>query len=288
MILVVGATGTVGSRLVARLHATGHPIRVLVRDLDKVARLPAGISRVRGDLDRPETLPPALAGADTAYLISAAGQVPAFLAAAKDAGLRYVVRQSTLEAGVSPPYGPGVWHREAEQAIEGSGLAWAHIRPTMMMSNTVGWWAESIRTRATVFFPGGEGRVSPVHPDDVAAVAAVLLTDRGHAGQAYDVTGMELLTIGEMVATLARVLGRPVRYVDVPEQTAREWMTTSGMESRLATALAETMTALRANRFARVADTVPRLTGEPARGYEAWCRDHADLFSPAASAEATS
>lgn len=288
MILVVGATGAVGSRLVARLHAAGHPIRVLVRDPDKVARLPADIQRIQGDLDRPETLPPALAEAHTAYLISAAQQVPAFLASAKDAGVQYLVRQSTLEAGAKPPYGPGIWHREAEQAIEDSGLAWAHLRPTMMMSNTVGWWAESIRTRGTVFFPGGEGRVSPVDPDDVAAVAAVLLTDRGCAGQAYDVTGPELLTIGDMVATLARVLGRPVRYVDVPEQTAREWMTTSGMEGRLAAALAKTMAALRANRFARIAGTVPRLTGHPARSYDEWCRDHANLFQPAASAEAAS
>jgi hypothetical protein len=84
-----------------------------------------------------------------------------------------------------------------------------------------------------------------------------------------------------MVATLATVLGRPIRYIDVPEQTAREWMTTSGMDARLAGALVETMTALRADRFARIADTVPRLTGQPARNYHAWCRDHADLFQPA-------
>jgi uncharacterized protein YbjT (DUF2867 family) len=288
MILVVGATGTVGSRLVARLHAAGHPLRVLVRDLHKVARLPADIQRVQGDLDRPDTLPPALAGAHTAYLISTAGQVPVFLAAAKAAGVRYLVRQSTLEAGAEPPYGPGVWHREAERAIEDSGLAWAHLRPTMMMSNTLGWWAQSIRTRGTVFFPGGQGQVSPVHPDDVAAVAAVLLTDEGRAGQVYEVTGPELLTIADMVATLAAVLGRPVHYVDVPEQTAREWMTTSGMDPRLAAALAETMTALRANRFARIADTVPRLTGRPAHSYHEWCRHHADLFQPSTSGDVAS
>lgn len=122
--------------------------------------------------------------------------------------MQYLVRQSTLEAGAKPPYGPGIWHREAEQAIEDSGLAWAHLRPTMM-SNTVGWWAESIRTRGTMFFPGGEGRVSPVDSDGVAAVAAALLTNRSRAGQAYDVTGPELLTIGDMVAALARV-SRPL------------------------------------------------------------------------------
>jgi uncharacterized protein YbjT (DUF2867 family) len=274
MILVVGATGTVGSRLVPRLHAAGHPLRVLVRDPEKVADLPAAIQRVRGDLDRPGTLGPALTGADSVYLISAAHQVPHFVAAARDAGVGYLVRQSTLEAGAEPPYGPGTWHREAERCIEDSGLAWAHLRPTMMMSNTIGWWAASIRTKGTVFFPGGDGRVSAVDPDDVAAVAAVLLTDPDRAGQAYEVTGPQPLSVGDMVATLAHALGRQARHVDVPEQTAREWMTTSGMDPRLATALAETMAALRADRLARVADTVPRLTGRPARTYAQWCREH--------------
>src|SRR5262249_59612391 len=104
----------------------------------------------------------------------------------------------------------------------------------MMMSNTIGWWADSISTQGTVFFPGGDGRVSPVDPRDIAAVACVVLTQPAHAGHAYDLTGPQLLTVGEMVATLSRVLGKPIRYIDVPETTAGDWMTKAGMPPILA------------------------------------------------------
>jgi uncharacterized protein YbjT (DUF2867 family) len=278
MILVTGATGNVGSLLVPKLLAAGQKVRVLVRDPAKVAHLGSQVERVHGDLDKPDTLPPAMAGVRAIYLIADTGQVGNVVAAARQAGVAHIVRQSTIEAGAQPPLGPGTWHREAELLIERSGITWTHLRPTMMMVNTIGWWAESIRARGTVFFPGGEGRVSPVDPDDIAAVAGVVLTEPGHEGQAYDVTGPQLLTVGEMVATLSRLLDKPINYVDVPEATAGEWMTRGGMSPILAAALVETMGGLRSNRFAYVADSVERLTGHPGRTYESWCREHIGAF----------
>jgi len=189
------------------------------------------------------------------------------------------VRQSTIEAGAVPPIGPGRWHRDQEQLIERSGIAWTHIRPTMMMTNTVEWWRESIEAEGKVFFPGGEGRVSPVDSRDIAAVARAVLTGAGHEGRAYDITGPETLTIGEMVESLARALDKPIQYVDVPETSAGEWMIQkAGYSPVLARALVETLGALRSSRFADVADTVQRLTGRKARSYEQWCRENAEAF----------
>jgi uncharacterized protein YbjT (DUF2867 family) len=250
MILVIGATGNVGRQLVPQLVDVGEKVRVLVRDPRKVEHLWAEVERIRGDLDEPDTLLPALAGVRAVYLIADTRQVENVVAAAKRASVEHIVRQSTIEAGAQPPLGPGVWHREAELLVERSGLAWTHLRPTMMMVNTIQWWAESIRAQGTVFFPGGDGRVSPVDPRDIAAVARVVLTQPGHASRAYEVTGPQLLTIGEMVATLSRVLGKPIRYVDVPEAVAGEWMAKAGMSPTLVAALVETLGSLRSNRFA--------------------------------------
>jgi uncharacterized protein YbjT (DUF2867 family) len=278
MILVTGATGNVGRHLVAQLAAGGEKIRVLVRDPGKVAHLGPEVERAQGDLDRPETLVPALTGVRAVYLVSDTAQVANVAEVAVRVGVELMVRQSTIEAGARPPLGPGKWHREAEEIIERSGLAWTHLRPTMMMVNTIGWWAESIRTRSTVFFPGGEGRVSPVDPRDIASVARVVLTEVGHEGRAYDVTGPQLLTIGEMVEILAGVVGKPLSYVDVPETVAGEWMTKGGMSADLVAALVETLGSLRTNRFAYVADTVERLTGTPGHTFEQWSREHAAAF----------
>src|SRR6266511_3878694 len=247
MILVTGATGNVGTHLVSRLLAAGQQVRVLVRDPAKVEHLGPDVERAQGDLDQADTLPPAMAGVRVVYLISDTSQVENVVAAAKEAGVAHIVRQSTIEAGATPPLGPGRWPREAELLIERSGLAWTHLRPTMMMVNTIQWWAGSIAAQGTVFFPGGDGRVSPVDPRDIAAVASAVLTQPAHAGHAYDVTGPQLLTIGEMVPTLAA-------------------------------ALVETLGGLRSNRFAYVADTVERRTGHAGRTYEAWCREHVGAF----------
>ena len=278
MILVTGATGNVGRELVPQLLDAGQKVRVLVRDPAKVEHLGPEVERAHGDLDEPDTLPPALAGVRAVYLIAYTRQVENVVAAAKRAGVAHLVRQSTVEAGAQPPLGPGTWHREAELVVERSGLAWTHLRPTMMMVNTIQWWAESIRTQGTVIFPGGDGRVSPVDPCDIAAVARVVLTRPGHASRAYEVTGPQLLTIGEMVATLSQVLGKSIGYVDVPEAVAGEWMTKAGMSPKLVAALVETLGSLRTNRFAYVVDTVERLTGDAGRTFEAWCQEHASAF----------
>jgi uncharacterized protein YbjT (DUF2867 family) len=279
MILVTGATGNVGTHLVPYLLKADQRVRVLVRDPAKVSHLSGHVDVAVGDLDAPDTVDMAMDGVRAVYLVAfETHQVAHVVEAATRAAVERVVRQSTIEAGTVPALGPGTWHREQEVLVERSGLAWTHLRPTMMMVNTIDWWGESIRTAGAVFFPGGQGRVSPVDPADVAAVACAVLTTAGHAGHAYEVTGPELLTIAEMVATLSQVLETSIRYVDVPEAAAVEWMAGSGLPRQVAVALGETLGGLRTNRFATVADTVERLTGRPPRSYAAWCRANADAF----------
>jgi uncharacterized protein YbjT (DUF2867 family) len=279
MILVTGATGTVGSELLAQLRATNAAVRGLVRDPRKAPK-DDKIEIAVGDLDKPETLRSAMEGVRAVYAIAFyTHQIKNLVDAAQDAGVKLIVRQSTIEAGATPPFGPGKWHREQEEVIERSGLAWVHVRPTLMMTNTIQWWAWTIQHQRTVYFPGGEGRVSPVDPVDVAAVARIVLND-AHHGRAYEVTGPESLTIADMVATLSRVLGGPaIQYVNIPESVAAEQMRKAGASEELAAAMVETLQALRSSRYGYVAETVERLTGRPGRTFEDWCRAHMAAFA---------
>lgn len=277
MILITGATGNVGRELVGQLLDKGAPVRALGRDERKLAALPARVEQVVGDLDNPETLEVAMQGVEHVYIVTpVTQQVINLLEAARGAGVRLVVKQSTIEADRS--LGPGKWHRQQEILIEASGLDWTFLRPTMMMVNTIEWWAATIKSQGAVYFPGGKGRVSPVDPRDVATVACAVLTQPGYAGQIYPLTGPESLTIGEMVLTIGRVLGKPLRYVSVPSFAAAMWMRRSGLPKYVAEALVETLGALRRSEYAYVTDAVERVSGCKPRSFEMWCRDHITDF----------
>jgi uncharacterized protein YbjT (DUF2867 family) len=279
MILITGATGHVGRELVPQLLQAGHPVRVLVRDPRKVAALDPSVQRAVGDLDRPETLGPTLDGVESLFLVTfETRQDAAVLAAARQAGVRRVVKLSTLEA-TDAVLQIGKWSRERERLIEASGLEWTFLRPGMFMTNTIDWWADAIRAQGGVYFPGGaKGQVAPIDPADVAAVAALALTQPGHNGQAYELTGAQLFTMGEMVAAIGCALGKPLKYNGIPPFAAKMWMLQSGMDKTLMAALMELLSALRQNKGAQVTDIFERLTGRPPRSFEAWCREHVAAF----------
>ena len=277
MILITGATGNVGKVLVKQLLDEGAPIRILVRDEQKAADFGDRVKVAVGDLDKPDTFTAAMRGVDRLYFVTpVTEQVVNLLKAAKQAGVKHVVKQSTLEADRS--LGPGKWHREQEELVKSMGFAWTFIRPTMFMSNTIEWWRATIKAQNAVYFPGGNGKVSPVAARDVAAVACTVLTRPGHEGQIYEVTGPEALTINEMVQVLAKILGRPLRYVNIPAFLAAIWLHRFGMFRELVKALMETLGALRKNEYAYVTDTVERVGGVKPRTFEAWCRENVDSF----------
>lgn len=279
MILITGATGNIGRELIPLLLESGQAIRVLVRDERKVAHLDACVERAVGDLDKPETLLPAVRGAERVFLVTyETRQDLHLLEAAKRAGVRHIVKLSTLEA-TDHKIQVGKWHYEREDLIRASGLDWTFLRPGMFMSNTIEWWAESIKGQGSVFFPGGKkGKVAPIDPRDVARVTAATLTGSGHNGQAYELTGPELFTIGEMVQVIARVLGKPIQYMDIPPIAAKLFMLKAGMDKALVNALMEMLRTLRRNEGAIITDTVERVTGRPPRTFEAWCREHIQAF----------
>lgn len=279
MILITGATGNIGKELVPLLARTGEGIRVLVRDANKVAHLDSSVERAVGDLNDPRTLMPAMCDVERIFLVTYETQQDInVIEAAKQAGAQHIVKLSTLEA-TEHKIQVGKWHFEREELIRASGLDWTFLRPGMFMSNTVEWWSESIKGQGGVFFPGGrKGRVAPVDPRDVASVAACALTQTGHSGKAYELTGAELFTIGEMVRVISKVLGRPIQYVDIPPIAAKLFMLKTGMDRTLVSALMEMLGSLRRNEGAIVTGTVEQVTGRQPGTFENWCREHIEAF----------
>ena len=226
MILVIGATGTVGRELAKVLATRGIPVRALTRDPARAGAIALpGVEIATGDLAAPKTLAPALAGIGKLFLLtpSSPEQVQfetQVLEMARQASINYIIKLSSLGASEASPIAMSRWHRQIEKAIETSGIAWTFLRPQNFMQNLLG-GSGSIQSQSILKAPMGVGRMSLVDARDVAAAAAAVLTQSGHEGKIYRLTGSQALSFDEIAAALSEILGRQIRYEDVTEDQAR-------------------------------------------------------------------
>ena len=278
MILVTGATGDVGGAIARRLVAAGAPLRVLARDPGKAAAaLGANVDVARGDLTRPAELAAAQAGVDKLFQMAHARDLPAVAehaaAAALAAGVRHVVLLSSYTVATHPATAIGRWHHAAERALEATALPWTMLRPGNFASNTLR-WAATIKGQGVAYSADGASTSAPIDPDDIAAVGFQALTTAGHEGQRYILTSEQQLSIADQAATIGRVIGKPVRFVDVPHEAARAGMLKSGLDEELTDAILE----LSGSAETLCTTTVRDVTGKPARSYEDWVRAHQAAF----------
>jgi len=275
VILLTGATGTVGGLVARRL--SGVPVRLLSRDPRRVAAAPR-VEVVGGDFGDPASLDRALTGVRSALLVTADPLTHAhdenFLAAARRAGVRQVVKLSALavtDAGAADLVTR--WQRRNEQLLRESGLLWTLLRPRAFMTNTLG-WARSVREEGVVRAQNGSAVNATVDPRDLAEVAArVLLEPDGHAGRAYALTGPEALSAVQQTGILAELLQRPLRFEELTEAEALRLLH-ARYPGAVADALVESAARGRAGAKARVEPTVAELVGRPPGDYRAWARDH--------------
>lgn len=263
--MITGATGQVGGEVLRHLTRMDVPVRALVRDLAKAnagAIRRSGIEPVVGDFAKPETLAPALEGADVMFLQCAnvPGQVELeanAVDAAVRAGVRRVVKLSILGARAGSPVPFRDWHGRIEEKLENSGVDFTILRPNFFMqglSNLVG-------DGGNLYAPTGDGRVGWVNVRDVAKVAAHTLKENGHEGKTYTITGPESLSLAEVAAKLSEVARREIQHADISPKAAREGMLSSGTSEWFAEALLELFAAIRQNSLDTVTDTVERVVG---------------------------
>jgi uncharacterized protein YbjT (DUF2867 family) len=282
MILVTGATGNIGRELVRELHAAGASFRVLVRD---AARAAAHAEPIVGDLGRPATLAPAFRGIDQLFLLTpgiGVDYAAVAVAAAKAARVRHIVFVSSYAVLHKPLPAMGRWHHEREEIVRSSGIPATILRPGGFMTNALE-WLPTIREGGYVIDPIGPGRYAPIDPADIAAVAALALTEGGHEDKDYALTGRETFTVAEQVRTLAEAIGRniEVREAADPAEAIRSRFA-NGAPQALANAITEGFRLMRADIVGFRTDTVEQLLARRPRTFREWCARNADAFrSPA-------
>ena len=283
MIVVTGATGNVGSELVEQLNLLDVPMRALVRDPARAGEVVGPeIELVTGDLERPESLDAALAGAERMFLLCSSCREQVELEtvaidAAVRAGLSHVVKLSMFGADPRSPVPSRRWHGEVEQRLERSGIAYTHLRPTFFMQVTRGMLAPD----GALYLPVGEGRIGWIDVRDVASAAVRVLTDEGHERRAYALTGPESLTFREVADTLSAATGLDVDYVDVPADTAREGMLSAGMPTWQVEASLALLTLIGEGGLDVTSDDYERIVGVAPHSFDEFARDYAGDFQSA-------
>jgi len=269
-ILVAGATGRVGRPLVEQLHQAGHHVRALTRNPAK-ANFPAGVEVIEGDLTRPETLEKALEGVDGLHLINFGGDDYAplqtgaeIVAMAEKAGVK---RVTVLRGGEMT---------SVEIAVQTSVLAWTFLNPVEFMSGALD-YAPSIREEGRVRQPFANRKTAAVHDADIASVAASILTEDGHGGKTYTITGPEVMTPIKMVEIIGKALGRDIPFIELTEEEGRAQWRAQGFPEEFI----EFFVMVQRDTpdiGVTVVPTVEQITGKPARTFAQWAAENVEKF----------
>lgn len=281
-ILVLGASGTVGSEVSNMLESAGHSVR---RATSRTAESP----QVLLDLATGEGLGAALDGADAAFLLSPPGftnqdklLIPA-IDEAKARGVKKLVLMTAMGADADP----SAPLRKVELHLESSGLAWNVIRPNWFMQNFNTYWLHGIATAGAIQLPTGSAKGSFIDARDIAAVAAELLQSDTQDNREFDLTGNEALDHDQVAAVLSRAAGRTIRYEEITPDAMRAGLLAAGLPADYAEFMVTILGYFKLGYSERVTDAVQSITGRAPRTFEAYARDYRDAFVAGEAADAS-
>lgn len=284
-VLITGANGLVSGAVLDALQGSELKLRALVRDPSKAAKLTArGIEVVGGDLDHAESLKSAFEGVDALWLLTAVGpRAPEnsmnAMWAARQAGVKRVVRLSAIGAAHDAPTRNGRLHALSDAEVIASGMQWTILRPHFFMQNMLG-SVQSIAAQGAFYWAMGEGRLGMIDARDIGEVGARILKDAplDHHGKIYTPTGPASISFADVASDLSAVAGKPVRYVPVPFEAARDAMLGAGMSPWLAGMMVEYSQAYASGWGNFTTSHVEEVTGKKARSFNTFARDHRAVF----------
>jgi uncharacterized protein YbjT (DUF2867 family) len=277
LILVIGGRSKIGAALIGDLLGRGQQVRALVRAGEAAGGLAMGAEAVTGDLADEGSLVAAMDGIEKVFLLSsphpdAVGWHRNAIDAARRTQVQVLVRSSILGADRESPAGFISAHTTCDRYLEESGLPYVIVRPNLFLQNIPESTIPSVDASGTFYADAGKARISMVDTRDVAVVAAVVLTEPGHTGAHYDVTGPEALSYADVAAKLTSATGRHITYADAPDDAVRQALLGAGLDEWFANALVGLYQDYRRSGAdgyaAQVTGTVERLTGRPARSLD--------------------
>ena len=287
-ILITGATGTLGSEVVRQLagvdsevniKAAGHSLQNLERIIEDHK-----IKSMRIDFSEPETLKDALKDIDKVFLLTpfqpnmvqySSNLLTEIIKAGK---IKHIVKVSAMGADFEPG---GRLHRQAEQMIEDSGIAYTFLRPNAFMQNFVNFYSHMIKERDVLSLPAGDGKVSFVDVRDIAAVSIQILINNNvgkYNSKTYDITGPEAISYDDAVRTLSEQVGKKITYVNVSKVDALKRMKEIGLDDWLIDTILEGYNNLKKGYFSSVTNVVEEVTGKKPISFKYFARDHAETF----------
>jgi len=277
-VFVTGSTGQIGTEVVKELIARGASVKAASRQGVEVP----GSEATTFSFEQPESFGPALEGVDRVFLLVPAQSipdanrlVPPFVEAMKAADIRKVVCMTGMLSD-----SPGAPLNGTEQAVKESGIPYTILRPNWFDQNFApGYYLDMIKGAGGVFLPAADGKVSFVDTRDIGAVAAAALTEDGHDGGEYALTGPDALDHTEACAVLSAASGREIRYTAISEDDYRAALTSEGMPEAGIEGMIDLYRLIRDGLCDEVSGDVASVLGRPPISFEQYAKDHAGLLS---------
>jgi len=267
MILITGASGTLGKAVLTEVARSGAKHRAMYRSAQEAAKAPAGTETVIADFAETASLARALRGVESVFLVCS--PVPDLvqlegnvIEACQAAGARRIVLNSALGAG---DYGKSFpsWHRKVEDKLKATKLAWCILRPNSFMQNVLTYYAPSIRAQGAFYGAMGNARTSFLDARDIAVVAAKALAGGAHDRKIYELNGPEALTYPELAEKISKRAGVSATYVSIPVEAQRKSMLEQGMPEWQVTALLELQAYYTGGQGGAVDGLLQQLLGRP-------------------------